>query len=132
MLTTNFHKDTPLTQRPLTPSEQADARAAYNAIGRLYNATKASTLLVEASVFIDSLILHNTTDGKPLRTERVPTKDDIGKRVKVKRFGMRDWEVCRTFVFVGFDRKGRYVVQSAACDLLSSWDCCIIDEGAAK
>jgi hypothetical protein len=127
MLTTNFHKDTPLTQRPLTPSEQADAREAYNAIGRLYNATKASTLLVEASVFIDSLILHNTTDGKPLRTERVPTKDDIGKRVKVRHHRTCSWNCGHEFV--GF-RKSLFVTNKEGVFL--DWQFCIIDEEAAQ
>jgi hypothetical protein len=117
-----------LTQRPLTPSEQADARAAYNAIGRLYNATKASTLLVEAAVFIDTLMLYNTTDGKPLRTERVPTAADIGRRVKVKDCAIGEWVDGR--VLVGFlDKK---FVTGGNGNLLATWNYCIIDEGAAK
>jgi hypothetical protein len=66
-----------LTQRPLTAAELADARTAYNAIGKLYPATSAAIELCQASYFLTGLISNRTTDGKPLRSERVPTKDMV-------------------------------------------------------
>ena len=124
-----------MTQRPLTADEQADMKSIHDLIGRrreILYAAASTSCVVEMSHATANAYEHATTDGKPLRTERVPTAADIGRRVKCKRFGMHDWEVCHVFVFVGFDRKGRYVVQSAASDTLSFWDCCIIDEEAAQ
>jgi hypothetical protein len=117
-----------LTNRPLTAHEQADARAAYNAIGRLYSAVGHTATLGLACAFLGSLIDSNTTDGKPLRTERAPTKDDAGKRVKVRSSADSHW--CDGGVFIGFDRKGRFVVQSDICDKISLWRFCIIDDAA--
>ena len=117
-----------MTNRHLTADEQADARAAYNAIGRLYGSLSPTPVLAEACLLIGNAIDHNTTDGKPLRTERAPTKDDIGKRVKVRWAADSHW--CEGGVFIGLDRKGRFVVQSDICDRLSLWRFCIIEEAA--
>jgi hypothetical protein len=114
-----------LTQRPLTASEQADARAAYNAIGRLYRPLYVPTVLIEATRLLSNVIQHNTTDGKPLRTERVPTAADIGRRVKVRESSSNGWICCRCFV--GFDSTGKFVAELPTGQL-SHWRYCIIDE----
>jgi hypothetical protein len=75
-----YQEKTQMTQRPLTAAELEDARTAYNAIGKLYPATSAAIELCQASYFLTGLISNRTTDGKPPRSERVPTKDDIGKQ----------------------------------------------------
>ena len=115
-----------MTNRPLTAHEQADARAAYNAIGRTRWLADTYTLNTMLVLYADA-IDHNTTDGKPLHTDRAPSKDDIGRRVKVRSSADSHW--CDG-VFVGFDRKGRFVVQSDICDKISLWRFCIIDEAA--
>jgi hypothetical protein len=120
-----YQEKTQLTQRPLTATELADARAAYNAIGKLYPATHAATELVAASDYLRRMMTERTTDGKPIRSERVPTKDDIGKRVKVRRQGGDEWFDC---CLVGFEKSGRFVVQSLATDSITAWQYCIIDE----
>jgi hypothetical protein len=117
-----------LTNRSLTPSEQADAREAYNAIGRLYRPLYVPTVLIEATRLLSNVIQHNTTDGKPLRTERVPTKEDIGRRVKVRDCADEEWVVGR--VFVGFLGK-QFVAGGNGC-LFATWNYCIIDEEAAQ
>jgi len=124
-----YQEKTQMTQRPLTAAELADARTAYNAIGRLYPATSAAIELCQASYFLTGLISNRTTDGKPLRSERVPTKDDIGRRVKVRRQGGDEWFDC---CLVGFEKSGRFVVQSLATDSITAWQYCIIDEEAAQ
>jgi hypothetical protein len=75
-----YQEKTQMTQRPLTAAELEDARAAYNAVGKLYPATHAATELVAASDYLRRMITERTTDGKPLRSERVPTAADIGKQ----------------------------------------------------
>jgi hypothetical protein len=117
-----------LTNRPLTPSEQADAREAYNAIGRLYSALGSTSTLAAACGLLGQVIDNNTTDGKPLRTERVPTKDDIGRRVKVRDCADEEWVVGR--VFVGFLGK-QFVAGGNGC-LFATWNYCIIDEESAQ
>jgi hypothetical protein len=72
-----YQEKTQMTQRPLTDAELEDARTAYNAIGKLYPATHAATELVAASDYLRRMMTERTTDGKPLRTERVPTKDMV-------------------------------------------------------
>jgi hypothetical protein len=116
-----------LTNRQLTAHEQADARAAYNAIGRLYSAVGHTATLGLACAFLGSLIDHNTTDGKPLRTERAPTKDDIGRRVKVRDHVNHSWE--DRCVFVGFSPSGRFVAERRTQNI-APWNYCIIDEEA--
>jgi hypothetical protein len=120
-----YQEKTQMTQRPLTAAELDDARTAYNAIGRLYPATSAAIELCQASYFLTGLIGNRTTDGKPLRSERVPTAADIGKRVKVRRQGGDEWFDC---CLVGFEKSGRFVVQSLATDSITAWQYCIIDE----
>jgi len=118
-----------LTQRPLTAAEQELARAAYNAIGKLYMPTAAASELVRACCHISEMLQHNTTDGKPLRTERAPTKDDIGKRVKVRPSGVSPhWMT--GFVLVGF-RDDFFVVHDPSGGYFSFFNC-IIDEEAAQ
>jgi hypothetical protein len=129
MLTTNFHKDFTMTQRPLTAVELADARTAYNAIGMLYPATSAAIELCQASYFLTGLIGNRTTDGKPLRSERVPTKDDIGKRVKVRGWETQAWQ--RGSAFVGFSVERNFAVQMTD-GTIGIWKHCIIDEEAAQ
>jgi hypothetical protein len=118
-----------LTQRLLTADELADARAAYNAIGRLYEPTGVANELVIAAHYLNQVITHNTTDGKPLRTERPPTAADIGKRVKV-----RDSDTCRWgggYVFCGFNGE-RFVTVVTYLRRFEDWKYCIIDEEAAQ
>jgi hypothetical protein len=65
-----------LTNRPLTASELEDARVAYQVGGRMrwLDDTYHLNMLLPQ---IADVIARRTTDGKPLRTERVPTKDDM-------------------------------------------------------
>jgi len=118
-----------LTQRPLTPSEQADAREAYNAIGRLYSALGSTSTLAAACGLLGQVIDNNTTDGKPLRTERVPTAADIGRRVKVRGWETQAWQ--RGSVFVGFSVERHFAVQMTD-GTIGIWNYCIIDEEAAQ
>jgi hypothetical protein len=124
-----YQEKTQMTQRPLTAAELEDARTAYNAIGRLYPATHAASELVTASDYLRRMITERTTDGKPLRSERVPTKDDIGKRVKVRSCIAMKWIEDRRLI--GFRRDGLFVVESPK-GFLSEWEHCIIDEEAAQ
>jgi hypothetical protein len=119
-----------MTQRPLTAAELADARTAYNAIGKLYMPTGAASELVRACCHISEMLQHNTTDGKPLRTERAPTKDDIGRWVKVKSALDAQWY--GNYRFVGFCHGPRFVVESVMSRQISDWQYCIIDEEAAQ
>jgi hypothetical protein len=72
---------------------------------------------------------HNTTDGKPLRTERVPTAADIGRRVKVRESSNLGWICCRCFA--GFDSDGKFVAELPTGQL-SRWSYAIIDEEATQ
>ena len=116
-----------MTNRPLTAHEQADARAAYNAIGRLYSAVGHTATLGLANELLYRLIDHNTTDGKPLRTERAPTAADIGRRVRCKDYNGSLTN--RTFRFAGFMSDGAFVTESE-CGAINTWSYCIIDEDA--
>jgi hypothetical protein len=118
-----------MTQRPLTAAELEDARTAYNAIGKLYPATHAATELVAASDYLRRMITERTTDSKPLRSERVPTKDDIGKRVKVRGWETQAWQ--RGSAFVGFSVGKNFAVQMTD-GTIGIWKYCIIDEEAAQ
>jgi hypothetical protein len=65
-----------MTQRPLTAAELEDAKVAYQVNGRmrwLGDTYHLNMLLPQ----IADVISNNTTDGKPLRSERVPTKDMV-------------------------------------------------------
>ena len=117
-----------MTQRPLTASELAKARHAYQLIGECYPFTNAACKLVDASNFLSLVVGNRTTDGKPLRSERVPTAADIGKRVKVKPSGASRWMT--GFVLVGF-RDDFFVVHEPSQGYSSFFNC-IIDEGAAQ
>jgi hypothetical protein len=75
------------------------------------------------------VLANRTTDGKPLRIERVPTAADIGKPVKCKDHEMHKW--FDRWNFVGFRKDGRFVVESPTQDF-TSWNYCIIDEEAAQ
>jgi hypothetical protein len=119
-----YQEKTQMTQRPLTAAELEDAKVAYQVNGRmrwLGDTYHLNMLLPQ----IADVISNRTTDGKPLRTERVPTKDDIGRRVKVRRQGGDEWFDC---CLVGFEKSGRFVVQSLATDSITAWQYCIIDE----
>jgi hypothetical protein len=123
-----YQEKTQMTQRPLTATELADARTAYNTIGRtrwLADTYTLNTLLVRYADAID----HKTTDGKPLRTERVPTAADIGKRVRWKLLES-DTGWTTGYVFCGFTLEGRPVVQKGT--FLHAVEVCIIDEDAAQ
>ena len=118
-----------MTQRPLTAAELADARDAYTRLGKvrwLGDTYHLNILLPQ----IDDAIRNRTTDGKPLRTERVPTKDDIGRRVKVKSAFDAQWY--GNYRFVGFCYGPRFVVESVMSRQISDWQYCIIDEEAAQ
>jgi hypothetical protein len=118
-----------MTQRPLTAAELADARTAYNAIGRLYPATSAAIELCQASYFLTGLISNRTTDGKPLRSERAPTKDDIGRRVKVRENAGLPWS-SRNCRLAGILFDGTFIVETASGT--EFWRYAIIDEDAAQ
>jgi hypothetical protein len=121
-----------VTNRPLTAAELADARTAYNAIGKLYMPTGAASELVRACCHISEMLQHNTTDGKPLRSERMPTKDDIGKPVKVRTSIETGW--ISGWLFVGFSvsGSGRFVAESKLIGQIGTFGACIIDEEAAQ
>jgi hypothetical protein len=116
-----------MTQRPLTAAELAKARHAYQLIGECYPFTNADCKLVDASNFLSLVVGNRTTDGKPLRTERVPTKDDIGRRVKVRPSGVSPhWMT--GFVLVGF-RDDFFVVHDPSGGYFSFFNCIIDEEG---
>jgi hypothetical protein len=119
-----YQEKTQMTQRFLTAAELADARTAYNAIGKLYPATSAAIELVAASDYLRRMITERTTDGKPLRSERVPTAADIGKRVKVRHNGDSEWMHGRTLV--GF--MSELFVTGGVGYGFATWSYCIIDE----
>ena len=116
-----------MTNRPLTADELADARDAYNALGRLYSVLGQTSELAGACGLLGRVIDNATTDGKPLRTERVPTAADIGRAVKVRDSEDHAWE--RGHELVGF-RGSRYVTFGRGHFL--GWQYCIIDEEAAQ
>jgi hypothetical protein len=118
-----------MTQRPLTAAELAKAKQAYQLIGELYAATNVACVLVEASNFLVQVINHGTSDGKPLRTERVPTAADIGRRVRCKDYNGSLTN--RTFRFAGFMSDGAFVTESE-CGTINTWRYAIIDEEAAQ
>jgi hypothetical protein len=131
MPTTSSHKDFTLTQRPLTAAELADARTAYNAIGKLYYALGFSAGdLVQASNMLANLVQNRTTDGKPLRTERVPTAADIGRRVRCKDHESYEWtdDLLR---LVGFMSDGGFATENENGTLMA-WSYAIIDEEGAQ
>jgi hypothetical protein len=117
-----------MTQRPLTAAELADARVAYVKLGNLYNPTYCATEFVQACNLLARMMQNGTSDGQPLRTERVPTKDDIGKRVKVKSAFDAQWH--RNYRFVGFCHGPRFAVESVMSRQISDWQYCIIEEAA--
>ena len=120
-----------MTQRPLTATELADARTAYNAIGKLYGVVAADpSRLIAACDLLADMYFNNTTDGKPLRTERVPTAADIGRQVKVKSAFDAQWY--GNYRFVGFCYGPRFVVESVMSRQISDWQYCIVDEEAAQ
>jgi hypothetical protein len=118
-----------LTQRPLTATELAKARHAYQLIGECYPFTNAACELVDASNFLSLVVGNRTTDGKPLRTERVPTAADIGKRVRCKDYNGSLTN--RTFRFAGFMSDGSFVTESE-CGTINTWRYCMIDEEATQ
>jgi hypothetical protein len=79
---------------------------------------------------VADVITHATTDGKPLRTERVPTAADMGKPVKVKSSVTNQWY--GNYRFVGLAYGPRFVVESVMNRAISDWKYCIIDEEAAQ
>jgi hypothetical protein len=121
-----YQEKTKMTQRPLTAAEQELARTAYQANGKCYSFTNSASELVQACCFLTGVIQHNTTDGKPLRTERAPTKEDIGRWVKVKSAFDAQWY--GNYRFVGFCHGPRFVVENMMSRQISDWQYCIIDE----
>jgi hypothetical protein len=120
---------TKMTQRLLTADELGICRSFYAIVGhmRFLGDTYHLNMLLPQ---VADAIEHATTDGKPLRTERVPTAADIGKRVKVRRSMSEHWtDGCD---LVGFEKSGRFVVQSSVTDSITAWQFCIIDEEAAQ
>ena len=119
-----------MPQRKLTADSIAKVRRAYKEIGGLYPETNAAIELVNASRFLSDVISFGTSDGKPLRAERVPTAADIGRRVKVRRSMSEHWtDGCD---LVGFEKSGRFVVQSSVTDSITAWQHCIIDQEAGE
>jgi hypothetical protein len=124
-----YQEKTKMTQRPLTAAELAKAKQAYQLIGELYAATNVACVLVNASNFLVQVVNHGTSDGRPLKAERVPTKDDIGKRVKVRPSGVSS-QWMTGFVLVGF-RDDFFVVYDPSGGYFSFFNC-ILDEEAAQ
>jgi hypothetical protein len=122
-----YQEKTKMTQRKLTADEQFKARRAYMDIGGLYGATDSAADLVQACCLLAGMIQNNTSDGKPLRTDRVPTAADVGKSVKV-RSNERNawWGPC---YFVGIRRDGLFVVESPSGGV-TTWAICVIDQEA--
>jgi len=123
-----YQEKTQMTQRPLTAAELEDAKVAYQVNGRmrwLGDTYHLNMLLPQ----IADVISNRTTDGKPLRSERVPTKDDIGKRVKVRGWETQAWQ--RGSAFVGFSVERHFAVQMTD-GTIGIWKYCIIDEEAAQ
>jgi hypothetical protein len=119
-----------MTQRKLTSKELEAARRAYQDLGELYGLPDSS-MVVDMCVWLALRIEHKTTDGKPLApVERVPTAEDIGKRVKVRGWDSCDWSF-RDSVFVGFTAKREFVVQLPD-GTLGVWKHCIIDQEAGE
>jgi len=117
-----------LTQRPLTAAERTKIASAYRELGSIRSMFGDEQMTVnDLCVELSERIWHNTTDGKPLRTERVPTNEDIGKRVKVRPSGVSSrWMT--GFVLVCF-RDDFFVVHDPSGGYFS-FSNCIIDEEA--
>jgi hypothetical protein len=118
-----------LTQRPLTAAELAKAKQAYQLIGELYAATNVARELVEASNFLVQVVNHRTSDGRPLRAERAPTKEDIGRRVKVRDNAGLPWSH-RNYRFAGILFDGTFIVETLLGTEFFRY--AIIDEEAAQ
>jgi hypothetical protein len=118
-----------MTQRPLTAAELAKAKQAYQLMGELYAATNVARELVEASNFLVQVVSHRTTDGKPLRTERAPTKEDIGKRVKVRDNAALPWS-SRNCRLAGILFDGTFIVETLLGTEFFRY--AILDEEAAQ
>jgi hypothetical protein len=129
MLTTSFHKDTQLTNRPLTADERISASAAYDELGHVRRWLADTSHLNQLLPQLVQSLANNTTDGKPLRTERAPTKDDIGRRVKVRGWESQSWSSGSTFV--GFSVQKDFAVQMTD-GTIGIWKYCIIDEESAQ
>jgi hypothetical protein len=117
-----------MTQRPLTAAELEDAKVAYQVNGRmrwLGDTYHLNMLLPQ----IADVISNRTTDGKPLRSERAPTKDDIGRRVKVRENAGLPWS-SRNCRLAGILFDGTFIVETASGT--EFWRYAIIDEDAAQ
>jgi hypothetical protein len=117
-----------LAQRKLTADEIGICRSFY-AIGghmRFLSDTYHLNMLLPQ---VADAIQNGTSNGKPpIQVERVPTAADIGRRVKVRCNDLDRWkDGCS---LVGFEKSGRFVVQSSVNDFISSWQYCIIDQEA--
>ena len=119
-----------MTQRPLTAAELAKAKQAYQLNGECYQFTNVARELVNASIFLCQVISHRTSDGKPLRTERVPTAADIGRRVKVRENAGLPWSD-RNYRFAGTLFDGTFIVETE-CAGTEFFRYAIIDEEAAQ
>jgi hypothetical protein len=122
-----------MTQRLLTTDELADMKSIHDLIGRrreiLYEAASTSCV-VEMSHATSNAYTHATTDGKPLRTERVPTAADIGKRVRVRENAGLPWSD-RNYRFAGVLFDGTFIVENE-CAGLAFFRYATIDQEAAQ
>jgi hypothetical protein len=115
-----------MTQRKLTAPELTAINTVYRQAGFIRD-------LIENDITSDFFCNlakkhdHQTSDGKPLRTDRVPTAADVGKSVKV-RSNERNawWGPC---YFVGIRRDGLFVVESPSGGV-TTWAICVVDEEA--
>jgi hypothetical protein len=121
-----------LTQRKLTADERTKVANVYRDLGSIRDLVGDEPMtLNDLCIELSEKIWHNTNDGKPLvQVERVPTAADIGRRVKVRRSMSEHWTAGVNLV--GFERSGRFVVQSSVTDSITAWQYCIIDQEASE
>jgi hypothetical protein len=115
-----------MTQRKLTAPELTAIDTVYRQAGFIRDLLDDH---VSTAFFthLANMHDHQTSDGKPLRTDRVPTAADIGRRVKV-RSNERNawWGPC---YFVGIRRDGLFVVESPSGGV-TTWAICVVDQEA--
>jgi hypothetical protein len=115
-----------MTQRKLTAPELTAINTVYRQAGFIRDLIE-NYVSTEFFPHLADMHDHNTSDGKPLRTDRVPTTADVGKSVKV-RSNERNawWGPC---YFVGVRRDGLFVVETPIGNV-TTWAICVIDEEA--
>jgi hypothetical protein len=119
-----------MTQRKLTADEVKKLSNAYRELGFIRDLVGDEPMTInDVCVLLASMILSGTTDGKPLTpVERVPTAEDIGRRVKVRHNGDSEWMHGRTLV--GF--MSELFVTGGVGYGFAAWSYAIIDDEAGQ